>query len=47
MMKKRSQVYNHNNPINRRQAISKIASVSAGLGVAVVAAGIGGYLAGT
>jgi ABC-type glycerol-3-phosphate transport system substrate-binding protein len=33
--------------VNRRQAISKIAAVSAGLGVAVVAAGIGGYLAGT
>ena len=40
MMKKRSQARNYNNFINRRQAISKIAAVSAGLGVAVVAAGI-------
>jgi hypothetical protein len=46
-MKKRNQVCNYNNLINRRQAISKIAAVSAGLGVAVVAAGISGYLAGT
>jgi multiple sugar transport system substrate-binding protein len=33
--------------INRREAISKLAAVSTGLGIAVIAAGVGGYLAGT
>jgi len=46
MKKKR---YNELNTkiLNRREAISKLAAVSAGLGVAVVAAGVAGYLAGT
>jgi multiple sugar transport system substrate-binding protein len=34
-------------PISRRAAISKLTAVSAGLGVAVVVAGVGGYLAGS
>jgi hypothetical protein len=34
-------------PITRREAISKLTAVSAGLGVAVVVAGVGGYLAGS
>jgi multiple sugar transport system substrate-binding protein len=34
-------------PISRRAAISKLTAVSAGLGVAVVAAGVGGYFAGS
>jgi len=33
--------------INRREAISKLAAVSTGLGIAVIAAGVGGYLVGT
>lgn len=36
-----------NKKLNRRQAISKLGAVSAGLGVAVVVAGVGGYLAGS
>jgi len=40
-------INNASKVINRREAISKLAAVSTGLGIAVIAAGVGGYLAGT